>query len=55
MTLQRQLANLSSTSIGATAVGDKWAEMSDVWCQFIMAVEQYGKGRDVRQQLLDLI
>lgn len=43
MTLQRQLANLSSTSIGAAAVGEKWAEMGD------------DHGRDVRQQQLDMI
>lgn len=37
------------------AVGDLWAKTSDGGCLFIMAVEQDNQGRDVRQQLLDLI
>ena len=37
------------------AIGNKWAELSNGKCLFIMAVEQDEKGRDVRQQLLDLI
>jgi len=37
------------------AIGNKWAEMSQGKCLFIMAVEQDDKGRDVRQQLLELI
>jgi type III restriction enzyme len=37
------------------AIGNKWAELSDGRCLFIMAVEQDEKGRDVRQQLLSLI
>ncbi len=37
------------------AIGEKWAEMSDGQCLFIMAVEQDKKGRDVRQQILDVI
>ncbi len=37
------------------AIGDKWAELSNGKCLFIMAVEQDGYGRDVRQQLQALI
>ena len=33
------------------AIGDKWAELSNGKCLFIMAVEQDGQGRDVRQQI----
>ena len=37
------------------AIGNKWAEMSDGECLFIMALEQDDQGRDVRQQILNLI
>lgn len=37
------------------AIGNKWAEMSDGRCLFIMAVEQDMQGRDVQQQIIDLI
>ena len=37
------------------AIGNKWAEMSDGKCLFIMAVEQDSKGHDVRQQILSAI
>ena len=37
------------------AIGNKWAEMSDSKCLFLMAVEQDNKGRDVRQQILDAL
>lgn len=37
------------------AIGDKWAELSEGKCLFIMAVEQDQQGRDVRQQLLSVI
>ena len=37
------------------AIGNKWAEMSEGKCLFLMAVEQDGKGRDVRQQILNTI
>lgn len=37
------------------AIGDKWAELSNGKCLFIMAVEQDGQGRDVRQQIQALI
>lgn len=37
------------------AIGNKWAEMSEGKCLFIMAVEQDRQGRDVRQQILALI
>jgi type III restriction enzyme len=37
------------------AIGDKWAELSKGRCLFIMTVEQDNQGRDVRQQLLELI
>ena len=33
------------------AIGDKWAELSNGKCLFIMAVEQDGQGRDARQQI----
>ena len=37
------------------AIGDKWAELSEGKCLFIMAVEQDAQGRDVRQQILNVI
>ena len=37
------------------AIGNKWAEMSEGKCLFLMAVEQDSKGRDVRQQILETI
>ena len=37
------------------AIGDLWAQQSNGNCLFIMAVEQDGQGRDVREQLLSLI
>lgn len=37
------------------SVGDLWAKMSGGKCLFIMAVEQDQDGRDVRQQILNLI
>lgn len=37
------------------AIGHKWAELSEGKCLFIMAVEQDEQGRDVRQQIIDLI
>jgi type III restriction enzyme len=37
------------------AIGNKWAELSEGKCLFIMTVEQDDKGRDVRQQILDSI
>lgn len=37
------------------AIGQKWSELSDKKCLFIMAVEQDDEGRDVRQQLLEAI
>ena len=37
------------------AIGDKWADLSDGKCLFVMAVEQDPLGRDVRQQLLSAI
>lgn len=37
------------------AVGDKWAELSNKKCLFIMAVEQDAHGRDVRQQILSIL
>ncbi|KAB1175325.1 DEAD/DEAH box helicase [Photobacterium damselae] len=37
------------------AIGNKWAELSNGKCLFIMAVEQDGQGRDVRQQIQALI
>lgn len=37
------------------AVGNKWAELSNNKCLFIMAVEQDNEGRDVRQQIQSLI
>lgn len=37
------------------SIGEKWAELSNDKCLFIMALEQDNKGRDVRQQILDLI
>lgn len=37
------------------AIGDRWAKLSHGKCLFVMAVEQDNKGRDVRQQILDLI
>jgi type III restriction enzyme len=36
-------------------VGELWAEASGGRCLFIMAVEQDGQGRDVRQQVLSAI
>lgn len=36
-------------------VGELWAKLSDGKCLFIMAVEQDKDGRDVRQQVLNLI
>lgn len=37
------------------SVGDLWAKLSSGKCLFIMAVEQDKNGRDVRQQILNLI
>ncbi len=37
------------------AIGNRWAELSNGQCLFIMAVDQDSQGRDVRQQILDLI
>ena len=37
------------------AIGNKWAEMSDGQCVFLMVVEQDNKGRDVRQQILNIL
>lgn len=37
------------------AIGNKWSELSEGKCLFIMAVEQDEKGRDVRKQIMDLI
>lgn len=37
------------------AIGQKWAEMSEGKCIFLMAVEQDSHGRDVRQQILNVI
>lgn len=37
------------------AVGNKWADLSQGKCLFIMAVEQDEHGRDVRQQILEAI
>lgn len=37
------------------AVGDLWAQKSDGKCLFIMAVEQDSEGRDVRQQIQNLL
>lgn len=37
------------------AIGNKWAQLSEGKCLFIMAVEQDAQGRDIRQQLLHLI
>lgn len=37
------------------AIGSKWAELSGGKCLFLMAVEQDGEGRDVRQQILNAI
>jgi len=36
-------------------VGELWAEASEGKCLFIMAVEQDGQGRDVRQQVLSSV
>lgn len=36
-------------------VGELWVEASNGKCLFIMAVEQDGQGRDVRQQILSVI
>ncbi len=36
-------------------IGNKWAELSEGKCLFIMAVEQDSQGRDVRQQIMDLM
>lgn len=36
-------------SVEKRTIGDKWAEMSEGKCLFIMAVEQDSQGRDVRQ------
>lgn len=37
------------------AIGNKWAELSEGKCLFIMTVEQDDKGRDVRQQIIELL
>ena len=37
------------------AIGDKWAELSEGQCLFLMAVEQDSEGRDVSQQIHKLI
>lgn len=37
------------------AIGNKWAEMSEGKCLFIMTLVQDDQGRDVRQQILNLI
>jgi len=37
------------------AVGEKWAQLSNGKCLFIMAVKKDAQNRDVRQQLIDLI
>ncbi|WP_066017251.1 DEAD/DEAH box helicase family protein [Endozoicomonas atrinae] len=37
------------------AIGHRWAELSGGQCLFLMAVEQDSQGRDVRQQILDVI
>lgn len=37
------------------AVGNKWAELSNGKCLFIMAVKKDGQGRDVRQQILSAV
>jgi type III restriction enzyme len=37
------------------AIGEKWAELSNGKCLFIMAVEQDQQGRDIRQQILNAI
>ena len=37
------------------AIGNKWAELSEGKCLFIMAVDQDNQSRDVRQQLLEVI
>lgn len=36
-------------------IGNKWAELSNGHCLFIMAVEQDEQGRDVRQQIFNAI
>lgn len=37
------------------AIGNKWAELSEGKCLFIMAVKQDAQGRDVREQLREVI
>lgn len=37
------------------AIGNKWADLSNGKCLFIMAVKKDAKGRDVRHQILNLI
>lgn len=37
------------------AIGNKWADLSDGQCLFNMAVEQDAQGRDVRQQIVDML
>ncbi len=37
------------------AIGNKWADLSEDKCLFIMAIEQDSQDRDVRQQLLKVI
>jgi len=37
------------------AIGNKWAELSNGKCLFIMAVEQDQQGRGVSQQIINLI
>lgn len=42
-------------SVEKRAVGEKWAQLSNGKCLFIMAVKKDGHNRDVRQQLLEVI
>ncbi len=42
-------------SVEKKALGNKWAELSNEKCLFLMAVEQDDKGRDVRGQILNII
>lgn len=37
------------------AIGNKWADMSEGKCMFLMAVKKDSNGRDIRQQVLNLI
>ena len=37
------------------AIGNKWAEMSEGRCLFLMAGEQDTQGRDVRQQIQNIL